>query len=421
MLRSEFDGHEVWKIIGSIRSHLESIREEHVPAEQPVLERIAFYLTHVEGFREMATTASGLFTTAMLDQVRGVFVNVQSNTDARLTNGRQYSSFLDSAAIQAESVLMVMGPWPRPYGRGGQVRQVETMFEDLLEEQRKSIGALKEEHKALRSEVNGFAEIAENKSDGLGTRVHELVEKADAIAATIESQKDRVDQVVAQGLSQIAELDRRNNEAFEKWKEERTKAFDADFSPFRANIEEKLEMAGASLEKLESDQEQYARLLSATAGGELSKHFHDEARAATRNGAIVYGIGIGLLLVSATPLILVLFPVFGGSDSPSWSQLTARLAIGALGASAATVLIRLGARFLSNAQMSKRMGLELQTFDPFLANVTDPSMVDTARLELVDRAFGKSYVPTETAKEEDVIAVSTMSQILGAITKIVGR
>ena len=67
------------------------------------------------------------------------------------------------------------------------------------------------------------------------------------------------------------------------------------------------------------------------------------------------------------------------------------------------------------------MGLELQTFDPFLANVSEAAMVDTARLELVDRAFGKSYVPTESSKEEDVIAVSTMSQILGAITKVVGR
>jgi len=421
MLRSEFDEHEIWLTISAIRERMGRVRAEHVAEEQPTLERISFYLSHVESFRDMATTSSGLFTTEMLNQVQATLALVLSNTDIRASNGPSYSSHLDSAAIQAESVLMVMGPWPRPYGRGGQVRQVETMFEDLLEEQRKSVKALKAEHDSLREEVEQLGSTAEGHSDALLTKVQELADKADVIAATIETQKERIDQVVTSGVSQIAELDRRNDEAFDKWKEERAKVFDTDFSPFRTRIEEKLASAETALEKLETDQSQYARLLSATAGGELSKHFHAEASEATRSGVQAYRVGIGLLLASAAPLILVLIPFFGGSENPSWSSLSARLAIGALGASAATVLIRLGARFFSNAQASKRMGLELQTFDPFLANVSETGMVDTARLELVDRAFFKSYVPNENTKEEDVIAVSTMSQILGAITKIVGR
>jgi len=421
MLRSDFDGHELWQTIHDTREVLQGIRDEHVPAEQPLMERIVFYLDYVDSFRDMATTSSMLFTRGMLDEVDVALTLVLNQARRRLQSGAQYLSYLESAATDAEDILMVMGPWPRPYGKGGQVTQIETLYENLLESQRQSVQSLRGEHEALNRQLSQYAQAANEQSQSVRAEVENLRAEAQNIADTIEAQKERVDNVVLKGTEAISELGRRNEEAYESWRNERTAAFKADFEPLAESIRESQAAAEAALATLRSDQQKYARLLSATAGGELSSHFHAEAKSARTGGYAAYVIGILLLLASAVPLVLLLVPSDAVSADPSWTALTARLGIGVLGASAATVLIRLGARFFSNAQASKRMGLELQTFDPFLANVSEPGMVDTARLELVDRAFGKSYVTAETSKEEDVIAVSTMSQILGAITKIVGR
>ena len=64
------------------------------------------------------------------------------------------------------------------------------------------------------------------------------------------------------------------------------------------------------------------------------------------------------------------------------------------------------------------MALELQTFGPFLANVKDKNTVDGARLELVDRAFGKSYVPNDGDSSTDAVPVTAFAHILELVKAI---
>jgi hypothetical protein len=51
--------------------------------------------------------------------------------------------------------------------------------------------------------------------------------------------------------------------------------------------------------------------------------------------------------------------------------------------------------------------------------VSDQTEVDKARVNLIDRAFGKSYVGDRgTQAAEDTVPVSAFSQVVDAITKI---
>ncbi len=65
------------------------------------------------------------------------------------------------------------------------------------------------------------------------------------------------------------------------------------------------------------------------------------------------------------------------------------------------------------------MDLELRSFGPFLANVTEKDNVDAARIELLDRAFGKAYGAPDADDKEEVVQVSTIMQIINAASKLV--
>ena len=420
MLRSEFEGHALWATLAQVHEMAQSVREDHSPADLPALDTTEFYASHVESFRDLGASYSAFFSDAMMEPVKQTFDSVVANLNTRKSNGPAYSQYTESAATQAESSLIELAPWPRPFARGAQVGQLTTLFEDLLERQRLSVDALSAEHEALRAQIATYsAEIETMKKEALD-KLAEVSASGITVAETVDAQKVRVDEVVADGLKAVASVADTNTTNYEKWIKDRTSAFANDFDPLKEKIELDLDEASTMLDKLQLKEVEYSNLVSAVGTGELSKHFAREAVLGRVGGVLLYLFGVTLLAAAAIPLALLLGDDAKGLDL-SWQQVVARLSIGVLGASAATVVIRLGARFISDANASKRMELEMRTFAPFLANVTDRETVDAARLQIIDRSFGKSYAPLEATSKDDAIPVSTYSQILAAVAKLIGR
>jgi hypothetical protein len=89
--------------------------------------------------------------------------------------------------------------------------------------------------------------------------------------------------------------------------------------------------------------------------------------------------------------------------------------------SAAAVAVRVGGRFLAQASQTKQKELEFRAFEPFTANVGDREAVDTARLELVDRSFGRTASASSDDGKSDAVEVSTLARLLESLGKFVGR
>jgi hypothetical protein len=184
-------------------------------------------------------------------------------------------------------------------------------------------------------------------------------------------------------------------------------------------IDNALTNASGALKSLKEKETEYANISAAAGGAKLANEFNTEATSGQELGLRLYMIGFGVLVLAALPLVLWLFwPPISQQGDGIWPHFLIRISLGVLGASAATVLIRLGSRFVTGATASKRMALELQTFGPFLANVKDKETVDSARLELVDRAFGKSYAPGESDSKDDAVPVSAFAHILDLVKAI---
>ncbi|MCY7413781.1 MAG: hypothetical protein LH471_12220 [Salinibacterium sp.] len=418
MLRSEFDQHPLWVTTQQIAATAALVRAEQEPAEVPKLETILFYVSHAESFQEIATTSSALFSGEMLEAVNVPFTAAANSLQFRLANGAAQTAHLDVAAAQAEASLIPMGPWPRPYGKGGQVTQMNTLFEGLLESQRLSVEALRGAHTDLREEVTSFEAKAAERQLVLESSLARMQAEGESVTEMVTAEKARIDQVVANGLSAVGAIETANTERYKAWKAEQEAKFVADFAPLQVDIRARLAASEEVYEKLRSTNEQFENLSAIAAGETIANNFEKEASWGRTTGIAMYSVGGAFLLAAAVPLVWLLFEAgLDVNGTPQWGLITVRLAIGILAGSAATVIIRLGARLISNANASKRMELELRSIGPFLANVVEPTDVDKARIALVTRAFGQISGDTPGDGKDESVSVTSIAQILELVMK----
>jgi hypothetical protein len=422
VLRADFDTHPLWEVLRTIDAQLEQIVDDHQPDELADIERIKVQLAYVRSFDAVASTRAAFFHPVMLDNVQGVWNQVNNDLTNRVANGIGFASFVSQAAADAETALLQMAPWPRAYGKGGEVKQMDTLFEQLLEAQRTSIAALEAEHVRLREEIRAY----EGQIDGKRTEVDESLEatgtKLTELNSTIEEQKEEVAEAVESAAAAVTALTAQNDEAYKEWRAARESEFGVDFNPLRDQISEKLASADLEYAELLGAKEKYTKLVSAIAADEVAAQFETEAAWGRKLGNRFYLLGFALLVLAAVPLVLLIFEDSRTTTGTvDWTAIIVRLAIGVLAGSAATVAIRLGGRLINNANAIKRMELELRAIGPFLANVADKTKVDTAFIDLVAKAFGNSYAETASTggkdAQEESTPVTAASQVMDLIEK----
>jgi len=424
MLRADFEEHILWQRLRDTDDVLRRIRELSEPEDIPAIEGIQFITSHYWSFYKQRNRLTSLFTDSMLSSVDQVWTDVANNVNNRLSTGSL--SYLTIARSYAENSLLQKAAWPDLRPTRDQVNMDRTLFEELLETQRLSVEALANAHAQLRAEITQMSADVSTKADSTADSLDELLAMGQSIRNDMETQKGRVDEVVANGLREISALQEKNENAYRDWKLAREADFNEAFEPLRRSISDQLDTASDELDELKKVAREYKALSSADAADILAQHYEAEAKWSRVWGGVLYGVGIALLIAGAAPLVIGLSqqPIESTTEVLNWQQITLRIAVGVLAASAATVAIRLGSRLIADAGAVKRMALEFRVIDPFLANVADRENVDTVRVDLVDRTFGRSYIPAvsdKTKDDEEVINVGAVSQLLGAVGKMLNR
>ncbi len=422
MLRSDYDGHPLWETLRGIDDSINTILEDHFPDDLPSIERIRVQQEYVRSFDAVASTRVAFFHSQMLDAVNSIWQQVASSLSQRIASGTGATNYVMQAADQSETGLLQMGAWPRAYGRGGEVTQMQTLFEELLEAQRVSIEALKLEHADLRAEVAAVADTFETKRSEAATALDAATSAAAQLESQIDTQSSTVAAAVEDSQAAVRDLTRVNSKAYDEWVKAREIAFTQDFEGLRQAITEKLTASGNEYEELLAAKEKYTKLVSAIAADEVAAEFRREARWGRIAGIALYALGFLLLAGAAIPLIfLIVDNAQDGAGGINWTPIVIRIAVGVLAGSAATVAIRLGGRLINSANGAKRMELELRAIGPFLANVQQADKVDDARIELVNKAFGKTYSDSNSTardKKEETIPVTTASQLIDLAERI---
>jgi hypothetical protein len=420
MLRSDFEDYYLWALLDEIEQLVAEIRDQNSPPDQPYLEAIGFVSDYIRGFRSLSSTEVALFSPAMLDSVANVLPPVRDNLAVRVEQGPENPQAVMNAYAQIEAALPSLGTWPKPYAKGRQVQQMTTLFEDLLERQRLSVEALSASHDELRSQMADFRAGIDAKTSEAVAELEKILATARETAQEMETDRARVDTLLTNASETVASLQEKNAGAFANWREEQAQRFQEHFGQFQRQIEEREATSSRLLASLEQAEGDYRNLAAASSTDKLAGHYKTDAENSRRAGVRAYWGAIAVLAATAAALIFFTGSV-GGTGQVNWEHLVLKISIGAIGAGAATIIVRLANRFLTTSAASKRMELELRTFNPFFANV-DKEIVDTARVDLVDRSFGRAYgVVDGDATNDEVIPVSVLSQIVNSLSKLLGR
>jgi hypothetical protein len=416
MKKSDFQAHPLWETLRTVNGLIDELRPDLSAPERPGLDRVREVLAFSQSVKPLGAHHSRRFNQSLLDELNSPWTSALSSLQSRMTTAN--AAYTDQAVSYAEATLAPLYRlWAPPAGPAQQA-QYQSFYTQLVENQEEDISRLHSKREALRQQLVELGEGADEQFAAATTALEKLQATAEEVGETVSGYETRVDAVVDDGNKRVAALEANNAKAYAEWQTAQAARFTEDFSPFKDSIEAKLSEAQTTLDELRETNREYATLTAAVAANTLAHSFSREALTTRILGLSLYLVGFVLLCLAAVPLVLLLtHPTQNQSEETLWATFAIRAAIGALAASAATVAIRLGSRFVSAGQESKRTELELRAFGPFLANV-DKSESDTARLEFVDRAFGPRVAED---RHEESIPVSTFSQILAAVTKLMGR
>ncbi|MHA7220009.1 hypothetical protein ACX80L_14120 [Arthrobacter sp. MDT1-48-3] len=418
MKRSEFDSHPIWNQATTLLGQADALKAVDAD-EQGQLDRIHLIIDYVLTHRDMASTYAAFFTGSMLDPAAAHIQQATSYIASRASSPQNRAQ-TTSAVTYVEAVLIDMAPWPRRYAKGGVVTQLNTLFEDLLERQNEHLVKQEQRQIEVLSHLDAIADEARQLSLQTEATLHEVAASGQKVATQIDAAAVRIDEVVQTGIKTIDGLKDKNTTSFSEWKQSADDELKAVFEEMNKDIDAGQKEVTAKLEHLRKTAKDYDSLTTADAAGVLAQHFATESRTTRTTSLTLLIAGFVFLIAAAAPFVPLLFE--NDETPPTWQSIVLRLSFGALAASAATVAIRLGSRFSAEATASKRMEMELRTFGPFLAANTDQENVDAARLELIDRAFGKSYIAHLGGRpDEDTVPVSGLTDIINAIGRVAGR
>ncbi|QSZ54491.1 hypothetical protein RI444_07675 [Paenarthrobacter sp. AT5] len=416
MNREEFESDPVWDQCHALKDEIARILPSADASERRDISRVEFIVDMLLGFRESAGLIAPLMNIYLTTPVRDYLETAKAQF--RNHPGQSgYSQYTNAAREYAEHALTSAAAWPRPYAKGAQAQQMKTLFQDLIESQQRHIEALELHFAEVERQTQDLEGRLRERESAVLQELEAFSRRADSIDATIESEKQRIDAVVQTGMTTIDELKQQNNTTFKEWSDGRREDWKETINGLKADAEASKQEAEEALAELKKNETEFANVTSAATAGKLAREFETEATNSKRWGLALYLVGALFLAIAAIPLASILGDHTTEPDR-LWPHLAARISIGILAASGATVLIRLGARFVTNSTASKRMALELRTMGPFLANVEDRSLVDSARLELVDRAFGKGYGDSATPSTDEGISASAFSHVVDLIKAV---
>lgn len=148
--------------------------------------------------------------------------------------------------------------------------------------------------------------------------------------------------------------------------------------------------ATTSHDAIDALRESTETLAGLTSGEILSKKYGTQAQFEWWFGVGAYLLGFASLAAGARMIWETVNHLAQDSEI-SWQFVALKFGISAAIVGAATMAFRLGFRVMQNSNANKRIELELNAIGPFLADLSTPTDIDRAKLQFVEKTFGRTW------------------------------
>lgn len=296
------------------------------------------------------------------------------------------------------------------FDRSAVLAHLEEALNPFESAQRRSASTRERDRRA--SQLDSREAELQAKLDALSSRVHEAADRQ----TVLEESTARITASQSEAFSR-AEADRaaKHSDAMAEASatvlgsvgELRQKA-----SEDLAALSEQLETAKALLKKVE-------KVAGRTTEGSIANRHGRYSSWQSSAGYLAYAIGFASLFIGAWVLWQSMDDAKGLNES-HWVWFATKLSFGALLGAAATVAFRVGGRFFVSAATARRLQLELNAIEPFLATF-DEARVQEVKIAYLERTFGQKEVLTPTKKETETDPETVTHDFMEALTALIKK
>lgn len=284
---------------------------------------------------------------------------------------------------------------------------------------------------AMMLDMGQYLEHSERRSD-IYQRMHRINESAinlrfaynrelqqEVVDAEFSEVRDELTRAAKGGYDLQSSLQRANELAqqVEKLNEEATKRT-AELNKYRTIAEKAAALADQAQQSYASVQAQQEVLNEEDSKNALIKHFEDFHESHNKKSTRYFWVGITVL---STVAIFAVIYAFVLADEPfSWPTLAWKLAVVAGGSAIGTYLLRQSNYHRRLSVWSDTVGVQLQTFTPYIQLIGEESARDQLRMEFARRVFGNEPGADDNNPEppNNAVAVSELAALMANVAKI---
>jgi hypothetical protein len=406
MKRSAFDAHPAWNALRQFEDDVSSYAEKtDRSVDADAVEQFRFLVAQIQSLREADPLP---IASATLDGIATQLAGAHSNLEAFQSNPGN-PPYLTAAEAHADAALAAVATLAGPALRGGAAGAANRAFEAYR-------AAAEQTERALRDrirELEGDFSSKDAQSAALDQRLSELTAK-------ITADEARLDTALVTSNETFTQSQTAREVAFKVFLEK----YEVNLNEINEPVSEKLADAQVGAEgvlaKMEDLYEKVEGLSGKAAGAVLAGDYGAYALREWKTGitAIIAGF---LAFIGGAVFVVMTISSLKPSDDVSWQYTTLKFGLTLTIVAAAVVAVRFGSEFLSKAHTAKRTELELKAIGLFLADVADADKVEQAKLDFVDRMFGRAWEDHAKSKPGEEINVPAIERLLDGFSKLIAR
>jgi hypothetical protein len=408
--QQEFEDHPLWTSVSNVLDVLDDSEGSATGAEVGDRERIRFVAALARSFREVDSV---YFVPTMLDQVNQGWVAAHN----QIVNNPNNPASVEAARTQAEATMVQMGSWPQPVAKGGAAAKANRIFEEYRDVAGEAAERLRERVAGLTAELDRTRAEHEEAAAETEAALAALRKQVDGQAARITADEARLDKALTDSNEAFRTAQNERDEAYRGWLKTQGEALEELAHPRLAQLTEMRDEAKKHLAELADLHDRVEKLAGKATGAVLARGYGQYSFREWISGVIAYVLGFAVLGAVGLFLFSVVQRV-AADQEVTWQFVALRLGVTLTGAAAAGVAFSLGAKFLHRANVNKRIELELRAIGTFLEDVDDLGAVRQAKLDFVNRMFGRAWEDSRPKEAAENLNTNALGSAVDSLLKL---
>jgi len=385
MKRDEFEQHPIWNTLEACELRVRDGEAWLAEGSAPNIAQLRWVLATVRSHDDPGDVAP--YARTSMDALQGSLTQIQNSLDQVIA--QKSGAYLNSAEPYIEQATVQVVALPSVSNREP-ARAASRTFSDYRDAVEESMDALRQRNDELTAKVEELhaAETAQQATHA--SEVASLTDQLTALETRITADEERLRKELTNTNEAFNAKQTERQERFAEWLDEQAAALDAKAITDLSKIGALKDDASKRLTEIKKLHDDVEKTSGKAASAILAKDYGAYSTREWVSGVVAYVLGFGLLVGLAGYLIGTVADV-AKDEEVSWQYVALKLGLTLTAVAAAGVAFQFGSHALTRANTNKRVQLELGTIGTFLADVEDDDAVQKAKVDFVNRMFGRAW------------------------------